>query len=264
MFEIEVNEELNLFVNFKKSNDKIWKKIDQREILKADYKGLFIEIVGMRNQFKLNLKIYPLNFTLKAKPKLMNIGQDNCSISHRLEQLSFNKHGAKLRKLSQSELFFGQNKSFLGKRNFEENFDYGEDVFGGEKKLKVAGKRRKYFDLRSFYQSGKGSVQVKNKPFRGELKVRCDPKMTKSVQKLEYSFEKFSKKNQFISPLKTVTKLNFGNGGPIREFNSRILQKTNQIFEKTPSREEGGFDHQGKIRCDLCKIQSNFFHQKIF
>lgn len=201
----------------------------------------------------------------------MNIGADQaeCGQTIRLEKLSFNKFGAKLRKLSQqSDNFFIKNenifKNFLGKRNYQNVCEEDEilDFDQTNKQLKISDclkPRREYFDLRSFYQSGKGSVQIKNLLFNDEISKReNDQKMTKSVQKIDYSLNKNFKSQKFISPLKITNR----NNDKIKEFNPKILNKTNQLFDKTPSRKEDELlekeKKQNGIKCDLCEDRSKY------
>lgn len=281
LFEIEINEDLNIIGSFKKTSDLVWKRIDRREMVKANSRGLYLKIRGLRGRLSLMLKVIPLNFCLKAKPKLMSISKDQheYSESNRLEKLSFDKNGARLQKLkgrrkrnnrgepSQPNLFH-----YLGKRKQKEDklsFDGEKENFFFDvntKRIKVVTPQkphREYFDLRSFYQSGKGSVKVKNVFYEDDQDIFNQNKMTKSVQKIDYNPNNKLTRVNFISPLKTVKK---GRKEKpefhIKAFNEKKIDKAPLIFDKTPSREENQvmvqepINSPGDLKCHLCLEKS--------
>lgn len=270
MFEIEINQDLNFLGSFRKWSDKTWKNFNNKEILKAEFKGINLEISGLNGAMKIIMKIFPLNFSLKSKPKFMNIGLDDqseCNENNvKLEDMIFNKNGGKLIKKNGIILNKNDKENILGKRDLSFEQLSKENIFfdKNNKKLKISNKidsHRQYFDLRNFYQSGKGSVQIKNNlENKNENLGEENLKMTKSVQKIDYYVDKKlnDKRERFISPLKTVIKPGEKRGRAeiIKEFNPEIMYKTNKLFEKTPSREEEINSKNEMIQCDNCKERS--------
>lgn len=251
----------------------IWKRIERREIIKATNSGIYLKIKGLNAKLHIILKITPFNFNLKSKPKMMSISKDQYEWpeSNRLEKLSFNKKGSKLQKLDKKVNYGERNYKpqlldYLGKRQQEEDkfiFDSEKDNFyfnHTAKRMKTLHQKqsqRKYFDLRSYYQSGKGSVKVKN-IFKDKT---FQYKMTKSVQKIDYVKQKNENCSSFISPLKTLKMEKKNIESNIKTFNQKRIKNAHQIFEKTPSREgshEIIFDriNSGDFICHLCNRKS--------
>ena len=73
LFEIGFLKGLEVAGKLKKQMDTAWRRVEEREVIKANQKGVLLKMRGFGNKLRLTLKITPMSFWLKDKPKFASI-----------------------------------------------------------------------------------------------------------------------------------------------------------------------------------------------
>ena len=91
IFEIWINPQLNISGNFKKPGDRSWRLIQERELIKAEDKGITLRLKGWESDFQLKLKVWPMNFFLKNKPIFMTLPKNKLRLPNSEEKQNIYK-----------------------------------------------------------------------------------------------------------------------------------------------------------------------------